>query len=121
METSQKELDNERQMKMEQLSSPPPEDNRLIISDYSENMQSTLILPFSASKIEDYEKQIEQLQHNLSQNDEERILLEKHLNEVELQLTKSSDDYASTIAKHESLLQERDSLVQQQSIQSTER
>ncbi len=113
METSQNELDNERQMKMEQLSSPP-EDNRLITSDYSENMQSTLNLPFSASKIEDYEKQIEQLQHNLSQKDEERTLLQERLNEVELQLTKSSDDYASTIAKHESL-------VQQQLIQSTER
>jgi flagellar biosynthesis chaperone FliJ len=120
LETSQKELDNERQMKMEQLSSPP-EDNRLITSNYSENMQSTLILPFSASKIEDYEKQIEQLQQNLSQKDEERTLLQERLNEVELQLTKSSDDYASTIAKHELLLQERDSLVQQQLIQSTER
>ncbi len=120
MEKSQKELDNERQMKLEQLSSPP-EDNRLITSDYSENMQSTSILPFSASKIEDYEKQIEQLQQNLSQKDKERTLLQERLNEVELQLTKSSDDYASTMAKHESLLQERDSLVQQKSIQSTER
>jgi len=119
LETSQNELDNERQMKMEQLSSP--EDNRLITSNHSENVQSTLILPFSASKIEDYEKQIEELQHNLSQTDVERILLEERLNEVELQLTKSSDDYVSTVAKHESLLQERDALVQQQLIQSTER
>jgi flagellar biosynthesis chaperone FliJ len=100
-------------MKMEQLSLAP-DANRLITPNYSENMQSTLILSFSASKIEEYQKQIEQLQHSLSQQDEQQTLLEKHLNEVEHELNKTSDDYASTMAKYESL-------VKQQSIQSTTR
>ncbi len=109
METTQNEL----QMKMEQLSLAP-DANRLITPNYSENMQSTLILSFSASKIEEYQKQIEQLQHSLSQQDEQQTLLQEHLNKVEHELNKTSDDYASIMAKYESL-------VQEQSIQSTTR
>jgi hypothetical protein len=120
LEACQSELDDERQIKMEQISSPS-EENRLITSSHSKNVHCKTVLPFSSAMIEYYQKQIEELHQNLFQTDEDRILLQERLDEVELQLTKSSDDYASTMAKHESLLQERDSLVQQQLIQSTER
>jgi chromosome segregation ATPase len=79
LETNQNALDNERQMKMEQLS----------------------------SIVEDYQKQIEQLQQNLSEKDNERSSLSEHLNEVELELKKTIDDYASAMTKYESLVKEQ--------------
>ena len=85
MEATEKELDIERQLNMK-LSSPH----------------------------ENYQKQIEELQHNLSQKEDERSLLENRLNEVEHELKTTADDYASTTTKYESL-------VQQQSVQSMAR
>ena len=78
METTETERDNERQMKMEQLS------------------------------------QIEEFKHNLSQKEDEQTLLQERVDEIQHELRK-------TVDKHESLVQERDALVQQQSIQSIER
>ncbi len=79
----------------------------------------------SQSTIEDYEKQIKQLQQKLSQNEDERSLLRERLNEVELEFRKTFDDRASTTAMYEeqlqSLVQERNALVEQQAIQSAER
>jgi hypothetical protein len=96
LETNQNTLDNERQMKMEQLS----------------------------SIVEDYQKQIEQLQQNLSGKDNEQISLGERLNEVELELRKTVDDHASKLIKYEedlqSLVQERNALIENQRHDSEE-
>jgi predicted nucleic acid-binding Zn-ribbon protein len=82
-------------------------------------------LYFSQSAIEDYEKEIKQLQQKLSQNEDERSLLRERLNEVELEFQKTFDDRTSTTAMYEeqlqSLVQERNALVEQQVIQSAQR
>jgi chromosome segregation ATPase len=70
---------------------------------------------------EDYQKQIDQLQQNLSQKDEERTLLREHLNNIELELRKTLDDHASTKSQFESITQERDTLVDQHNLQITEK
>jgi predicted negative regulator of RcsB-dependent stress response len=74
--------------------------------------------------IEDYEKQIGQLQQALSQNEDERTLLRQRLNEVELEFRKTLDDHSSTSAMYEeqfqSLVQERNTLLEQQVLQSVE-
>ncbi len=80
---------------------------------------------FSPSTIiEDYEKQIKQLQQKLSQNEDERSLLRERLNEVEVEFTRTIDDRASTLAMYEdqlqSAVQERNALVEQQVLQSAE-
>src|SRR5690349_17091585 len=84
-----------------------------------------VIFDFSQSTIEDYEKQIKQLQQKLSQNEDERCLLRQRLNEVELEFTKLLDDRASISAMYEeqlhSLVQERNALVAQQVLQSAKR
>ncbi|CAF4423197.1 unnamed protein product, partial [Adineta steineri] len=102
LEASQYELDNEHRVKVEQLvRATPPEDT-------------------SASAIEDYQKQIDQLQKHLSQKDEERSLLRERLNEVEVEFRKTLDDHESTVNKYEFLKQERDVLIEQQEISTTE-
>jgi flagellar biosynthesis chaperone FliJ len=53
-----------------------------------------MTLLFSSANIENYEKQIKQLQQNLSQKDDERTLLRERLNEVELEFRKILDDHA---------------------------
>jgi PIN domain nuclease of toxin-antitoxin system len=83
-------------------------------------------LNFSQSTIEDYEKQIKQLQQKLSQNEDERSLLRERLNEVEIEFRKTFDEHASTTAMYEeqlqSLVQERNALVeQQQQVQSMDK
>jgi hypothetical protein len=47
--------------------------------------------------------------------------LQERLNKVELELKKTLDDHASTVTKSESLKQERDELIEQQTLQSAER
>jgi len=121
LETSQNEFDNEREMKMEQFSTPPTEDNRLNTSNYSIHIHSRSLLLFSSSIVEDYQKQIEQLQQNLSEKDNERTSLSERLDEVELELKKAIDDHASIAAKYETLIEERDALVGQKILHSTER
>ncbi len=93
METSQNELDNERREKVEQLS----------------------------SQSENYQKHIQELQQNLSEKDNERSSLSERLNEVELELKKAVDDHVSLQAKYETLIEERNALVEQQALFSTER
>jgi septal ring factor EnvC (AmiA/AmiB activator) len=68
----------------------------------------------SSSVIEDNQKEIEQLQQTLSENENERSLLSERFNKVELELRRALDDQISTIAKYESL-------VEQQTLHSTER
>ncbi|CAF1419954.1 unnamed protein product [Adineta steineri] len=102
LEASQYELDNEHRVKVEQLvRATPPDDN-------------------SPSAVEDYRKQIDQLQKHLSQKDEERSLLRERLNEVEVEFRKALDDHESTVNKYEFLKQERNVLVEQQEISTTE-
>ncbi len=67
--------------------------------------------------IEDYQTQIEQLQQNLSQKDEERTVLRERLDEVELELKTTLDEYASKSTNYEENLQ---SLIEQQRIHSEE-
>ncbi|CAF4623577.1 unnamed protein product, partial [Rotaria sp. Silwood2] len=94
------QMQNESSIKSQQLvSTTPPTDD------------------ISRSNIENYEKQIHQLQQKLSQNDDERTLLRERLNEVELEFRKILDDRTTTTNMYEeqlqSLIQERDALVQQ--------
>ncbi len=93
METSQNELDNEHREKLEQLS----------------------------SQSENYQKQIEELQQNLSEQIHERTSLSERLNEVEVNLQKAIDDHASLKAKYETLIEERNALEEQQALHSAER
>ncbi|CAF5195657.1 unnamed protein product, partial [Rotaria magnacalcarata] len=57
-------------------------------------------------------------------NDDEKLLLRERLNEVELELRKVLDEHASTTAMYEKQLQsliiERDAIVEQQIFQSNE-
>ena len=80
---------------------------------------------FSQSIIEDSEKEIKQLKQKLSQNEDERSLLRERLNEVELEYREAIDDRASTLAMYEeqlqSLVQERNALVEQQEMQAADR
>jgi hypothetical protein len=71
--------------------------------------------------IEDLHKEINQLQEYLLRKDDERILLQEHLDEVELGLKKALIDQTSTMSKYQSLVNERDALIEQQEIYSTER
>ncbi|CAF4659912.1 unnamed protein product, partial [Rotaria sp. Silwood2] len=101
------QMQNESSIKSQQLvSTTPPTDD------------------ISRSNIENYEKQIHQLQQKLSQNDDERTLLRERLNEVELEFRKTLDDRATTTNMYEeqlqSFIQERDALVQQHVLELTE-
>lgn len=78
-----------------------------------QNEQTTVTSTDDASIIEDYQKQVNQLQQTLSQKDEERSLLREHLNEVEVELRKAFDDHALTTDKYELLKQERDVLIEE--------
>ena len=83
------------------------------------------ILNISEPTNEDHERQIKQLQQKLSQNEDERSLLRERLNEVEVEFRQAIDDRASTIAMYEeqlqSLVQERNALVEQQELQAGDR
>ena len=62
---------------------------------------------FSSSLIENYEKQIDQLQQNLTQKDNERTSLLERLNEIELELKTVMNDQTSMVAQHETLTKEK--------------
>ena len=83
------------------------------------------LLNFSQSTHEDHEQQIKELRQKLSQNEDERSLLRERLNEVELEYREAIDDRASTLAMYEeqlqSLVQERNALVEQQEMQAADR
>ena len=106
METTQNELDNERQMKMEQLSLPP-ENIRLNRLNHSKNIHCISILLSSSSIVHDYQKQIDELQEKFSQKVDEQISLSERLNEVDLELRKAVDDHASAMVKYQSLVEQQ--------------
>jgi len=93
LEISQNELDNERRERLEQL----------------------------CSKFENYQKQIEQLQENLSEKDNKRTSLSERLSEVEVELKNAIDDHALLKTKYETLIEERNALEAQHALQSAER
>lgn len=80
----------------------------------------------TATPLEDeaLHQQIEQLREKLSQNEDERALLRERLDEVELEFRKTLDDHSSTLAMYEeqlqSLVQERNALVEQRALDSSE-
>ncbi len=103
METFQNEFDNERQIKMEQLSS-------------SSNNNATH-LPFSDSMIEEYQNQIEQLQQDLFEKNNETNSLSQRLNQLELELQRTIDDHTSKSNEYKENVQ---SMIEQQAIRLQE-
>ncbi|CAF3336486.1 unnamed protein product [Rotaria sp. Silwood1] len=101
-----------------------PVDSEHIIKTEKPVSTTSSVTNISQSTIEDYEKHLHQLQQKLSQNDEERSLLRERLNEVELEFRKTLDDRQSTTNMYEeqlqSLVHERDVLVQQHVLQIIE-
>ena len=120
MEASQNELQKENRTKLEQLSSKSIE-IRLIILNHMETVRLTQFLPFSDAIVDDYEKQIQELQQKLSEKEDERNVLNERLNEVELQLSKASEDQVSTVTKYELLIKQRDEIAEQHVLHSAER
>ena len=103
LEASRYQIENERPVRSEQLvTAAPPSDS-----------------------LDEYVQQIKQLQQKLSQNEDERTLLRERLNEVELEFRKSLDDHSSVLNNYErqlqSIVQERNTLLEQQVGQSAER
>lgn len=86
----------------------------------SENERQETVQQLS-SKIEDYEKQTEQLQQNLADKDNERNSLNERANQVELELKNAIDDHTLTTTKYDALVVERDAEVQQTAHQAEER
>ncbi|CAF4452655.1 unnamed protein product, partial [Adineta steineri] len=77
-----------------------------------------------SSIIEDYRTQIQNLQQKLRSVEDERVLLREHLNEVELELRKTSDQHEPILAMYEKQLQtveqERNAVVQLHALRSAE-
>lgn len=75
--------------------------------------------------IEECQKQINQLQEQLSKNEDERASLREHLDELEMTLKKSADEHASTVSMYEeqlqALIQERNATVEQHALQASEK
>ena len=70
--------------------------------------------------MDNYDTQIRQLRQKLSQSDDERALLRERLNEVELELSQTST--ASMYQEQlQSLVHERDALVEQYTAQLSEK
>lgn len=103
------ELDNERRLRTEQLISA--EDTRLPAS--IEAMSHPRV-SFSTAAMEEYRKQIDELQQNLSAKENEQRQLQEHVNDVEVELRRTADDYTTATTKYQSLERERDALVEQQ-------
>jgi hypothetical protein len=95
IEASRDQLDNERSIQIEQLTSQAP-------------------------LFEDYQKQIGQLQRDLCQKDDERTILQDRLNQVEFELRRTLDDQISTTSRLEVLVEERNAFVEQQNLQKIE-
>ena len=83
------------------------------------------ILCFSHSNSETNNHEIHRLQQKLSQNEDERALLRERLDEVELEFGKLLEGRALTLTMYEeqlqSLVQERNALVEQHILESTEK
>ncbi|CAF4484910.1 unnamed protein product, partial [Rotaria sp. Silwood2] len=106
LETSQNELNYEQQVRIEQLAAAAP----------SEDLSSSIA--------EDYQKQIDELKQKLFENNEEKTLLCGRHNEVELELKEIKHKHELTLTKYKeellSLVEERNELIEQQTISSTE-
>ena len=103
LEACRYQIENERPVRSEQLvTAAPPSDTT-----------------------DEYEKQVQQLRQKASQHEDERTLLRERLNEVELEFAKATEDHSSTLTMYEeqlqSLVQERNTLAEQQALQSAER
>jgi len=70
-------------------------------------------LTFSSLVIGDYQKLIDQLQEDLSEKENERKTISEHLDEVELELKRILDNYASLLTKYGLVVEERDALIQE--------
>ena len=84
-----------------------------------------LVTASAPSVVDEYEQQIKELQKKLSQYEDERQLLRERLNEVELEFGKANDERSSLSTMYEeqlqSVIQERNALVEQQATQMAER
>ena len=130
LEASQSQFNNEEPLKTDQLvlatpASELPSDIRLEKLHDSKNIDFKSYSFSSSSISEDYQNQINQLQQKLSANEDKRTLLRERLNEVELEFRKTLDDHTAIITMNEeqleSLVQERDALVEQQVLQLVEK
>ncbi|UJR33572.1 hypothetical protein I4U23_021010 [Adineta vaga] len=105
LKTNQDELDHERSTQTQPHTSTSDDKNLSII--------------------EDCQKQINQLQQKLASNEDERSLFRERLNEVELELKKSTDNHASTIHMYEeqfeSLVKERNAVVEEHALHLSEK
>ncbi|CAF4043397.1 unnamed protein product, partial [Rotaria sordida] len=79
LETSENELNYEKQVRSAQLVSAAPSEDT------------------SSSIVEDYQKQIDKLEQKLSENNEEQSLLREHLNKVEVELKETKHNHALTL------------------------
>lgn len=68
-----------------------------------------------------YEKQIKELQENLSEKEDEQASLRERFNEIELELGKTLYDHAAMTGEYEALIKEHNTLVEQQKLQLSER
>ncbi|CAF3690411.1 unnamed protein product [Rotaria sordida] len=106
LETSENELNYEKQVRSAQLVSAAPSED------------------ISSSIVEDYQKQIDELEQKLSENNEEQSLLREHLNKVEVELKETKHNHELTLTKYKeeflSLVEERNELIEQQTLSSTE-
>ena len=84
-----------------------------------------LVTASAPSVVDEYEQQIKELQKKLSQYEDERQLLRERLNEIELEFGKANDERSSLSTMYEeqlqSVIQERNALVEQQATQTAER
>ncbi|CAF1066100.1 unnamed protein product [Adineta ricciae] len=78
----------------------------------------------SVFESEHHQQEISQLREKLSANEDERTLMRNRLTDVELEFRKTLDECASTLSIYEqkiqSLVQERDGLIEQHTVQSAE-
>lgn len=75
--------------------------------------------------MKDYNKQIKKLRQKLTANENDQVELRQRLDEVELELKKTSDEHTAAIAKYEeqlqALMKERNAVIELHAIRSAER
>ncbi|CAF1269614.1 unnamed protein product [Rotaria sordida] len=136
LETSENELNYEKQVRSAQLvSAAPSEDTRSLETsenelNYEKQVRSAQLVSaapsedISSSIVEDYQKQIDELEQKLSENNEEQSLLHEHLNKVEVELKETKHNHELTLTKYKeeflSAVEERNELIEQQTLSSTE-
>ncbi|CAF1401674.1 unnamed protein product, partial [Adineta steineri] len=110
LETCQKDLNNEREMKTEECLTSAA------LSTSSETASSPVV--------EEYEKQIKQLEEKIIEKEEELASLNKNKAEIELRLKKSAEDNELNMTSYEeriqSFIDERNTLIEQQALRFSE-